>query len=348
MTLKRPPHQPRDATRAVTIRDVARDAGVSVATVSRALNDRGHVAEAVRLRVREVADALRYAPHPGARNLSSRSTHTLGVVLPVLHGEFYSSLMRGIDQVARSHGLHLLVSSHHGRRDEQDAALQALRGRVDGLIVMSAAHAPGENAGLLHIGVPAVSLDDADAAGMSAIAIDNRGGAVAMVRHLLSRGHRRIAFIGGPAGQPEAVAREQGYRQAMADFGLEEWVVEGAFDEGSGHGACAGILRQGLRPDAVFAGNDLMALGCLFALTQAGVRVPQDVALVGFDDIPLAAYAHPGLTTMRVDAAELGRRAVRLLLSSTGGIVDPDIEPGLLATTLVVRASCAAAEDPQA
>ena len=330
-----------DPTRAVTIRDVAREAGVSVATVSRALNNQGHVADAVRLRVREAATALRYAPHPGARNLSSKRTHTLGVVLPVLHGEFYSCLMRGIDQVARAHGLHLLVSSHHGHRDEQDAALQALRGRVDGLIVMSAAHAPGDAPGPLPIGVPAVSLDAEGADDLPSLAIDNRGGAVAMVRHLLSRGHRRIAFISGPAGQPDAVARERGYREAMADIGLDAWVVDGAFDEASGHRACSDLLHQDARPDAVFAGNDLMALGCLFALSQAGVRVPQDIALAGFDDIPLARYAHPAITTMRVDAVELGRRAVRLLLSRSGATADPDIEPGLLPTELVVRASCA-------
>lgn len=330
-----------DLTRAATIRDVAREAGVSVATVSRALNNQGHVAEAVRLRVREAATALRYAPHPGARNLSSKRTHTLGVVLPVLHGEFYSGLIRGIDQVARAHGLHLLVSSHHGRRDEQDVALQALRGRVDGLLVMSADHDDARPGGLLPIGVPAVCLDETAVDGMPALAIDNRGGAVAMVRHLLSRGHRRIAFIGGPAGNPDAMAREQGYRQAMADIGLDAWVLPGGFDEASGHRACSDLLRSGDRPDAVFAGNDLMALGCLFALAQAGVRVPQDVALAGFDDIPLAQYAHPGITTMRVDAAELGRRAVRLLLASSGAIADPDVQPGLLPTQLVVRTSCA-------
>lgn len=340
MSDMRPPSSP-DSTRAVTIRDVAREAGVSVATVSRALNNQGHVADAVRLRVREAASALSYAPHPGARNLSCRRTHTIGVVLPVLHGEFYSGLMRGMDHVARAHGLHLLVSSHHGRRDEQDVALQTLRGRVDGLVLMSANNDDARPCGFLSIGVPAVCLDATAVDGMPSLAIDNRGGAVAMVRHLLSRGHRRIAFIGGPPGNADAMAREAGYRDAMADSGLDPWVVPGAFDEASGHRACTGLLGTDERPDAVFAGNDLMALGCLFAMSQAGVRVPLDIALAGFDDIPLAEYAHPGITTMRVDAAELGRRAVRLLLVNSGSIADPEIEAGLLPTRLVVRESCA-------
>lgn len=331
-----------DRPRAVTIRDVAREAGVSVATVSRALNDRGNVADAVRLRVREVAEALRYLPHPGARDLSSRRTHTIGVVLPLLHGDFYSGLMRGIDHVARAYGLHLLVSSHHGRRDEQDVALQALRGRVDGLLVMSAASTPPHDDGPARLGLPVVLLDSASARGpVPSVGIDNHGGAVTMVRHLIARGHRRIAFIGGPPGHGEAAERERGYRAAMQDVDLPAWVVPGAFDEASGHRACTDLLGGSVRPDAVFAGNDLMALGCLFALAQAGVRVPQDLALVGFDDIPLAQYAHPAITTMRVDATELGRRAMRLLLASAGSISDPDIEPGLLPADLVVRASCA-------
>lgn len=329
----------------VTIKDVAREANVSVATVSRALNGHENVADAVRKRVLHVANALRYSPHHAARSLSSRRTHTIGVVLPDLYGEFFSELMRGIDQVARERGLHLLVSSYHGHPEEQGAALRAMRGRVDGLLVMSpfVGHTDflTEN---LTPALPAVLMntDLPDGGGHVALRIDNYGGARAMAEHLLAAGHRRIAFIAGPEDNFDAAERLRGYRDAIAAAGIAPWVLPGAFDEASGHRAGQALLDAETRPEAVFAANDMMALGCLFALTQGGVAVPGDVALAGFDDIPLARYVHPSLTTMRVDIADLGGRALRTLLDmSDDGAEKPPIPP--LATQLVVRESSASA-----
>lgn len=306
----------------VTIRDVARVAKVSVATVSRALNGHENVTEAVRRRVLAVASELRYSPHHAARSLSSRRTHTIGVVLPDLHGEFFSELMRGIDQVARERGLHLLVSSYHGHPEEQAAALRAMRGRVDGLLVMSP-HAGDldfltENLAAL----PAVLINSQPTqAGQVAIGIDNYGGARRMVEHLQACGHRRIAFIAGPENNFDAHERLRGYRDALlaVDPAAEPLVLPGDFSEASGHLAGQRLLSIAPRPEAVFAANDMMALGCLYALNQAGVRVPQDMALAGFDDIPLARYVMPSLTTMRVNIAELGAHAMRVLLDLYAG-----------------------------
>ena len=329
----------------VTIRDVARAAKVSVATVSRALNGHDNVTEAVRRRVLAVAHELRYSPHHAARSLSSRRTHTIGVVLPDLHGEFFSELMRGIDQVARERGLHLLVSSYHGHPEEQASALRAMRGRVDGLLVMSPhAGALGflsENLAAL----PAVLINSQPAdADQIAFGIDNYGGARAMVEHLLAAGHRRIAFIAGPENNFDAHERLRGYRDAMQAAGAAEpWVVPGDFGEASGHAAGQALLTGDTRPQAVFAANDMMALGCLFAFNQAGVRVPQEIALAGFDDIPLARYVMPSLTTMRVNIAELGAHAMRVLLDLRDG---EDVHDRLapLVPQLIVRDS----SDPQA
>ena len=326
----------------VTIKDVARQANVSVATVSRALNGQPNVAEDVRRRVLEVAGRLRYSPNPAARSLSSRRTHTIGVVLPELYGEFFSELMRGIDQVARERGLHLLVSSYHGNPGEQGAALRAMPGRVDGLLLMSpfvegaqglAADLPALPVVLIN---PALPLD-----GVPSVGVDNHGGALAMMRHLLDAGHRRIAFIAGPADNVDARERLRGYHEALAaaDPPLSPWVLEGGFDEASGVRAGRALVAAGERPDAVFAANDMMALGCLFALREAGLRVPQDIALAGFDDIPLSRYVHPPLTTMRVEIAELGGRAIhRLLEAGDDGPGEP-ATPELLAPRLVVRES---------
>ena len=306
----------------VTIKDVAHAAKVSVATVSRAINGHDNVAEAVRRRVLAVAHELRYSPHHAARSLSSRRTYTIGVVLPDLHGEFFSELVRGIDLVARDCGLHLLVSSYHGHPEEQASALRAMRGRVDGLLVMSP-HVGNidflsENLAAL----PAVLINSQPTeSDHIAFGIDNYGGARAMVEHLLAAGHRRVAFIAGPPNNFDAFERLRGYRDAIleADSTATPWVLPGDFSESSGHQAGQMLLEADKRPDAVFAANDMMALGCLFALTQGGVRVPDDIALAGFDDIPIARYVAPSLTTMRVNMPELGAHAMRLLLALQNG-----------------------------
>lgn len=306
----------------VTIKDVARKANVSVATVSRALNGHQNVAEDVRRRVVGIANELRYSPHHAARSLSSRRTNTIGVVLPDLYGEFFSELMRGIDQVARERGLHLLVSSYHGNPQEQGDALRAMRGRVDGLLLMSpfagTSDFISEN---LAPSMPVVLMNtQATDAGRVALCVDSYAGAREMVRHLVDRGCKRIAFITGPADNYDASERLRGYHDAVAELlpDARPWVLQGDFDEASGHRAGLSLLGASTRPDAVFAANDMMALGCLFALSQGGMRVPDDIVLAGFDDIPLARYVHPALTTMRVEIADLGARAIRALLDQAG------------------------------
>ncbi|MHB8912834.1 MAG: LacI family DNA-binding transcriptional regulator [Lysobacter sp.] len=329
----------------VTIKDVALAAQVSVATVSRALNGHTNVAESVRSRVMAAAKQLRYTPHAAARSLSSRRTHTLGVVLPDLYGEFFSELVRGVDQAAREHGLHLLVSSYHGHPEEQGEALRAMRGRVDGLLVMSPyVVAPAVMATDL-TSLPVVLINTQTAAeGIAALSVDNYGGAVAMVEHLVASGHRRIAFIAGPEDNFDAHERRRGYRDALARLlpDARKWILPGDFDEASGHRAGLALVATTTRPDAVFAANDMMALGCLFALSQAGIRVPDDIALAGFDDIPLARYVHPSLTTMRVNIAEVGDRAVRMLLAQLGKEPMPAMANVVMTPDLIVRESCAA------
>lgn len=331
----------------ITIRDVARLAGVSVATVSRALNGRHNVAEPVRERVLAVARELDYSPNAAARSLSSRRTQTLGVLLPDLHGEFFSELIRGIDAVAREHAHHLLVSSYHGQPQAQAPVLQSLRGRVDGLLVLSPyAGSPTWLAAQLPAELPVVLVntrmpaDDPHAV----LNIDDHAGAVAMTEHLLALGHRDIAFIAGPESNYDAGERLRGFRDAIAAraAGARVRVLAGAFDEASGHRAGQDLLAGEHLPDAVFAANDMMALGCLCAFLQAGVKVPEDVALAGFDDIPLARFVHPALTTMRVNIAELGRLAARRLLAQIDDGQEADGFRLQLLPELVVRASCGA------
>ena len=305
-----------------TIKDVARAAGVSVASVSRALNGHESVTETTRQRILAAAGQLRYVPHAAARSLITRRTDTIGVLLPDLHGEFFSELIRGIDAGARASGRHLLISSSHGSEAEAAQALRMLQGRVDGLIVMSP-HAGADVLGAnLPAALPTVLLNTRVASGTyPAFSIDNYGGAAAMMKHLFASGRRRIAFISGPDNNFDADERLRGYRDAIAARkGASELVLRGDFSESSGYRAGIDLCERGERPDAIFAANDMMALGCLFALTERGVGVPGDIVLAGFDDIPIARFVTPPLTTVRVRIADLGRRAFERLdaLIATG------------------------------
>src|SRR5438477_5596759 len=227
-----------DSHHRVTIKEVAAQAGVSVATISRVLNGKGPVRETTSRRVMETCQAMRFTPHGIARSLSLRCTHTIGLLLPDLHGEFFSEVIRGIDAEARRSGYHLLVSGFHSDRQEMVAVFRAVRGRVDGLIVMS----PDREAAILcsHLppGFPVVLLNSG--AGVPrAITIDNYGGAHAMVCHLRSLGHRRIAFIRGPEENADAAERLRGYRDAAAEC-IE---LDGDFSEQAGDAAVARVME---------------------------------------------------------------------------------------------------------
>jgi LacI family transcriptional regulator len=307
-----------------TIRDVARAASVSVATVSRTLNGIDSVAEKTRDRVLRAAGELDYVPNSGARALSTRRTDTIGVLLPDLHGEFFSELIRGIDLAARANGLHLLLSSSHGDPAEAAAALRAMRSRVDSIILMlpqggeDLLFAAGIGAGTG--AVPMVFLGQAAAkGGHCSLAIDNYAGASAITEHLLASGRRRVAFVAGPADNADAGERLRGYRAAMRRAGLDERVVDGDFSEQAGRDAARHILAGQMRPDALFCANDMMAIGALDALKDAGVAVPGDIALAGFDDIPIARYVSPPLTTAAVPIAEIGRQALECCAATIAG-----------------------------
>jgi LacI family transcriptional regulator len=328
----------------ITIKDVARAAGVSVATVSRVQNGSALVKEATRRRVGEIATRLGYSPHGAARSLITSRTSTIGVLLPDLSGEFFSEVIRGIDQTAQRHGYHLLVSSSHNDRSALEAAFRSMRGRVDGLIVMwpemDETAVPS-----LPARFPVVLLSSPiGPEGFDVITVANYEGAYAMVCHLLDLGHRRIAIIKGIEGNADAAERLRGYRAALASAGLASAAIEvaGDFGEESGFRAAGELLRREARPTAIFAANDAMAIGARSALREAGLRVPDDVALAGFDDIPLARYLDPPLSSVHVDISALGERATLRLLAAVRDKDRHEPRAETLPTTLVLRRSCGA------
>ena len=328
-----------------TIRDVAREAHVSVATVSRVLNEKGPVRETTKRRIRLVARRLRYVPHGAARSLITRRTNALGVLMPDLYGEFFSEVIRGLDAAARRSGYHLLVSSSHSDRSETESMLRTMRGRVDGMIVLSPDLGVGKLRSNLPGELPIVLLNCADNGSYESIVIDNHGGALAMTRHLLGLGHQRIAFLRGPARNLEAAERLRGYREAMKSSPAG-WIrsreIPGDFREEAGYRAADRILALRPLPSAVFAANDAMAIGLLCAFRERRVRVPEDVALAGFDDIPIARYLTPPLSSVRVPIAELGARAIRRMVQILGNENGRVRRQETLPTTLIVRRSCGA------
>ena len=323
---------------------------MSVATVSRVLNDSGPVSDATRARIERVALRLRYTPNSAARSLITRRTHTIGVLLPDLYGEFFSEVIRGIDLVAQRNGYHMLVSSSHAEQQALEAALGAMRGRVDGLIVMS----PDLDQRTLRSSLaacPAVVLLNcaAPSSEFDTIKIDNVGGATAMTKHLLSLGHRRIAFIAGARGNVDSEERRRGYRATLRAARVEQhplMVIDGGFTEDGGYGAAKALaaLPPALRPTAIFAANDSMAIGALSALRELGVVVPEEMAVAGFDDIPIARYTSPPLTSVRVPIIELGERATELLVLTLTDNGARRRAHETLATTLIVRQSCGATD----
>ena len=321
-----------------TIRDVARRAQVSVASVSRALNGLDNVSEDVRERVSRAIGELGYVPHAGARSLSLARSNAIGVVLPDLHGEFFSEIVRGMDREASSRGYLLLLSNMHSGGGQAAVALGALRGRVDGLLVMAPHVAEDMLDAALPANLPAVLVNTrAGAQPRPSVHLDNAAGARAIADHLIALGRRNIVHIAGPQDNYDAQQRSSAFAAAVgehADVGLE--VVQGDFGEDSGRLAIAALLESGAGFDSVFAGNDMMAIGALQALKDAGRSVPDEVAVVGFDDIPLSR--HLGLSTMRVRIAELGERAVAKLLDQLAGTDDGD-DDELHAPELVVRAT---------
>jgi LacI family transcriptional regulator len=327
-----------------TIRHVAREAGVSVATVSRVMNESRLVAERTRLQVLDAARRLAYVPHSGARSLITNRTSTIGVLLPDLYGEFFSEVIRGIDETARKHGYHVLISSSHADNSDVDAVLRSMRGRVDGLILMVPEVRVPAAIALLPEGFPLVFVNCSDESGRhDAIAVANYDGAWAMTRHLIARGHRRIAMITGTRRNLDAAERLRGYRAALRDAGIApDATLElgGDFSEASGFAAATQLAGRRERPSAVFAANDSMAIGALSAFRAAGLRVPEDIAVAGFDDIPMARFVDPPLSSVHFDISALGASATTRLLDAMHRPESHEVSCGILPTTLVVRRSC--------
>ncbi len=330
----------------VNMHKIAALAGVSIATVSRALNNSGPVKEATRARILQLASEYQYKPNPIARSLSTQQTDTIGLILPEMADEFFMDIIRGVDEEAYRAKRFLLVSSFHTERDIAETLLEFMgSGRADGVILMAPEGKNGLINTLRRSRRPMVLLNPPpEAEEFVYFKINNFQGAVAVLEHLFGHGFRRIGMITGPRGNSDAEERLNGCREALHHHDLplhEQFIIPGDFSARSGYYAFMRLMSQREKPEAIFAANDMMAMGAYQAARSLHLRIPQDVALAGFDDIFLSQLLTPRLTTVHVPIAELASKAVRYLLQMINGEVDPEApHHEELAAGLVIGGSC--------
>jgi LacI family transcriptional regulator len=335
------------SSRRVNISDVAREAGVSPQTVSRALNNKAEISAETRERVLEIVQRLGYRPNTLARGLVTQKTSTLGLIVPDIANPFFSEVARGSEDAAHVAGYSLLLCNAMEDPEREMEALRALEAqRVDGILLCSSRLTDQRLAAMLGRLPPVVLANREPAAeGMHAVSIDDEFGARAAMKHLLRTGRRHIGLLAGPPASRSGARRTAGYKAALAEAGLPldpGLIVPCAPNLEGGHQAATALLSAQRGVDALLCYNDLVAVGALQVIAALGRRVPEDVAVVGFDDIPLAALVTPPLTTLRSDRRALGAEIVRLLLQALDGCPG-GCENTVLKPELVVRASAPAA-----
>ncbi len=331
----------------VRIADVAKAAHVSNATVSFAFNKPEEISERTRNRVMAVARRVGYTPHPTARSLSTKRSGSIGFLIPqsvdvVFANPFVSYLIRGIGEVCEQHDLTMLLVP------PLNGSLESAIGRaaVDGFISLGLNKGDRSLDTLRRLGLPCILVDADPQVGVAAVNIDDRGGAAAAAAHLLELGHRRIviAGLGAPRDHGESgigADRLAGYRQTIRNAGGgTARVIPAGVTFASGQAAFRHLLRWRNRPTAVLAMSDMAAIGLMAAAREHGMRLPEELSVVGYDDIPMASWVTPALTTVRQPIAEKGRQAAQLLIAQLAGKRVKSPQP--LATELVVRQSTAA------
>lgn len=307
----------------VTIDRVARHAGVSVSTVSRILNGTAVVNAEKRKAVDAAIAALGFVPNPVARALAGGRTFSIGVVTQAIDSPFYGSALRGIEDALDSAGCVPLFVSGHWSVDVEASCMELLRSRrVDGIIVLTGRLSDQALKAYAKSMPVVVTGRTLKAPGLFALNFDNFSGGRMATQHLIDLGHRSIAFIAGDADHPDANERMRGYRAALDAAGIAfdpDLVVSGSYHEASGVLAIERLLEKRRHFTAIFAANDQMAIGANLALNRRSLRVPEDVSLVGFDDLPSSPYAMPPLTTIRQPAYDIGRLAAAAMLDLISG-----------------------------
>lgn len=331
----------------VTIKDLAKIAGVSTATVSRALSNPKSVTPSTRESVLQAARDTGYQLNLAARNLRTRQTRTIVVLVPNLGNPFFSRILSGIETAASAAEMNILIVDTSQPERRSDIVRRYLStARADGIIVMDGALPEGvlEAQRSLNTSPPVVfACEWAPRDRFPSVRTANRNGARLAVRHLLEEGHTKIGYINGPAENVLSVERLKGIREELAtqDLALPEaWFFQGDFSIGSGVNAAKSMMALDNKPTAVFSASDMMAIGFISELNRHGIKTPEDISVVAFDDIDIAPHFIPALTTIRQPREDIGSHAVELLISEIGkGPDQPIADPLVLPVELIVRDS---------
>ncbi len=333
----------------ITIRDVAREASVSVATVSRVLNNSAAVTPETREKVLSIVDRLGYRPNANAQALASQISDTIGVVVMDVSDPFFGALVKAVDTVAQRMQKHVLINNSYHQADKERHAIEVLiRQRCNALVVHAKALGNEELSSLMHQ-VPGMVLINRTLPGYAhrCVCLDNLSGAQIATRTLQQQGHQRIGYLGSCHAIEDDVQRRAGWQQAMAEQGAlppESWSASAEPDMQGGEAAMVELLGRNLHLTAVFAYNDSMAAGALAALKDNGIAVPQHVSVIGFDDIPISRYTDPQLTTVRYPIVSMAKLATELALQGAAGQLDESAQHCFM-PTLVRRHSVSSCQN---
>ncbi|HXB08477.1 MAG TPA: LacI family DNA-binding transcriptional regulator [Puia sp.] len=331
----------------VTIYDLARKLNISIATVSRALKDDPVVSKKTKKRIADLAREMGYRSNNFARNLRTQRTKTIGVIIPRINSYFMSAVIAGMENIATSEGYNLIISQSSESVDKEKAnAVTLYNNRVDGLLVSLAY----DTDSLAHFepflkkNIPVIFFDrTADIPDTTCIQINNQKAAYEATTHLISQGRRRIVHITAPPKRNVYIDRLQGYKQALADQRIafsEDYVIISNLSQEAGADAASRIRQMIPLPDAVFVANDNCAVGCMVALKQMGIRIPEDIAFVGFNNDPVSTVVEPNLTTINNPGYEMGQVAARNLIDHLNGTTSiHSTNTIILRSELVVRDS---------
>ena len=335
-----PPEATTVRRRRPTIYEVARQAGVSIATVSRVQRNAELVAPATRERVRQAVADLGYRPSRLGRSLARGHHDATGIVFPDLSGPYYSAVILGFEEASAADGRSVLILATH-RRPDAAAQVLELADRTDGIVLFGRTVDDQVVAELARRNVPVVVLARPAAGSADTVRAESRSSAVALTNHIFDHGRRRVVFLGDPAASPDAAERFDGFLDAHRAARRPPWMtaVACSYREADGHTAAAELLARNEQPDAILCANDEIAMGVMGAARAAGLRVPEDLAVTGWDDIPAARHLAPPLTTVRQPMEELGRRAASMLRERLTG-TRTAARHEVLGTELVVRSSC--------
>lgn len=329
-----------------TIKSIAQKANVSIATVSRALNKDVRVTAETREKILKISEELNYKPNLVARNFVKQKSYTLGLVLPDISDEFFTDIIRGVDEITYQHGLYTMVASSHSYRTLEDSiSALAQTGLVGGIILLVSSLTDDIKKILLKTKIPVVLIGGGkEDIGLDTVAIDNYQGAYNATEYLITKKKfKRIAFITGPAENYDASLRKKGFIDALKKHNMpvnKSFIIDGNFTIDSGYHGFIQLYGMTEKPQAIFASNDMMALGCYDAANYFNVKIPNEIAVIGFDDIFISKYVNPGLTTVRAQIDKVGQVAANLLierLNSTNGKSPSIIK---IPTELIIRKSC--------